>query len=189
MKREDQEINARFNELDLLDWETNRAFLAWAEILIQRAHGYDYRFHIFEKTERIKRGCLAEMATCEDESRATDLYEMYWKTVLFEAQNRQFDSFCLYMEKNREPHERFYEPRRACFLKIGLVQAIQKILDDELDLLSISLPPGTGKTTLEKFLHAGAAGWFSSLGSLFYSHSGEITRMYYDGEYQLVTDP
>lgn len=185
LRGEDKRINARFNEIDLLDYGNLQAFLSWAFIVIKRH--YEDRVYILDKTEKIKAECLNRMRTSQDDDEMADLYDMYWQTVLFEAQHRQFDSFCLYMEKNREVQERFYEPRRACFMKIGLVQAIQKILDDELDLLSISLPPGTGKTTLEKFLHAGAAGWFHTLGSLFYSHSGEITRMYYDGVYQLVT--
>jgi predicted phage terminase large subunit-like protein len=105
-----------------------------------------------------------------------------------EARNRQFDSYCIYLEKEREPKERFYMPRRACLRRLGIPQAFQRLIDDELDLLTISLPPGTGKTTLEKFFHSAVVGWFPMDFSLFYSHSGDITRMYYDGMVDIISN-
>ena len=74
-----------------------------------------------------------------------ELLNWYYEILLLEAQNRVFDSYLLYLEKNREPEERFYAPKRKQFLKIGLIDAFQELLDDKLDILSISLPPGTGK--------------------------------------------
>ena len=50
------------------------------------------------------------------------------------------------------------------------------------------MPPGTGKTTLLKFFNSAVIGWFPKDYNLFYSHSGDITRMYYDGVYQIVSD-
>lgn len=112
----------------------------------------------------------------------------YYKVLLVEAQNMVLDSYLMYLEKNREPKERFYMPKRKQFLKIGLVQALQDMLDDKLDVLSISLPPGTGKSTIEKFFHSGVCGWFPEDYSLFFSHSAGITRMYYDGILAIMTD-
>lgn len=62
------------------------------------------------------------------------------------------------------------------------------MLDDKLDILTLSMPPGTSKTTLEKFFHSGVCGWFPNDFSLFYSHSGDITRMYYDGVLDILTN-
>lgn len=115
-------------------------------------------------------------------------HSMYWEVVLFEAQNRILDSYLLYIEKNREFEDKFYEPRRKCFLKIGLIQAMQDLLDDKLDVLSISMIPGSGKSTLEKFFHSAICGWYPKEYNLFYSHSGDITRMYYDGLYDILTN-
>ena len=64
---------------------------------------------------------------------------------LLARQHKDFDAYMLYVEHNREPHEMFYLPRRAHFLKLGIIQAMQRLIDDEIDILSISLPPGTGK--------------------------------------------
>lgn len=118
-----------------------------------------------------------------------DMYrQLYWEVLKWEAQNRVLDSYMLYLEKNRDYKDRFYEPRRKCFMKIGLVQALQDMLDDKLDILSISMPPGTGKSTVEKFFHSGLCGWFPEEYNLFYSHSGDITRMYYEGMLDILTN-
>ena len=112
---------------------------------------------------------------------------LYFDILLYEAQHKVLDSYLLYIEKNRLPKDRFYLPRRKCFLKIGIVQSLQDMLDDKLDILSISLPPGTGKTSLEMFFHTALLGWFPNDFSLFYSHSGDITKMYYSGVLNIVT--
>lgn len=69
----------------------------------------------------------------------------YWKILLWEAQHKVLDSYLLYIEKNRLAKDRFYAPKRTVFMKIGVIQALQDLIDDKLDTLSISLPPGTGK--------------------------------------------
>lgn len=46
----------------------------------------------------------------------------------------------------------------------------------------------THNTTLLKFFNSAVIGWFPKDYSLFYSHSGDITRMYYDGVLQMVSD-
>lgn len=117
-----------------------------------------------------------------------EILDKYYGIFLLEAQNKVVDSAFQYLEKKREPKERFYMPRRKQFLKIGLTQALQGMIDDRYDILCVSLVPGAGKTTVEKMFHALVAGWFPRDFSLFYSHSGDITRMYYDGVYDIVTN-
>lgn len=117
-----------------------------------------------------------------------ELINWFYDILLIEAQHKVVDSFFRYIEKKREPKERFYMPRRKQFIKIGLIEALQGMIDDKYDILCISLPPGTGKTTIEKFFHSAVIGWYSNGYNLFYSHSGDITRMYYDGVYDIVTN-
>lgn len=117
-----------------------------------------------------------------------EILDKYYGILLLETQNKVVDSAFQYLEKKREPKERFYMPRRKQFLKIGLTQALQGMIDDRYDILCVSLVPGAGKTTVEKMFHALVAGWFPRDFSLFYSHSGDITRMYYDGVYDIVTN-
>ena len=117
-----------------------------------------------------------------------EILDKYYGILLLEAQNKVVDSAFQYLEKKRDPKERFYMPRRKQFLKIGLTQALQGMIDDKYDILCVSLVPGAGKTTVEKMFHALVAGWSPRDFSLFYSHSGDITRMYYDGVYDIVTN-
>lgn len=117
-----------------------------------------------------------------------DILNTYYDILLCEAQNQVFDSYLLYLERNREPKERFYAPKRPQFQKFGLIEAYQGTIDDIYDTVCVSMPPGTGKTTLLKFFNSAVIGWFPKDYNLFYSHSGDITRMYYDGVYQMVSD-
>lgn len=117
-----------------------------------------------------------------------DLIDKFYEPVLLEAQNMVVDSYFRYLEKKREPKERFYMPRKKCFDKMGLIEALQGMLEDKYDILCISGIPGFGKTTTEKFFNSGIIGWFPRDFNLFYSHSGDITRMYYDGVYDICTN-
>ena len=119
---------------------------------------------------------------------SSEILELYYEVLLAEAQNMVVDSGFRYLEKKREPKERFYMPRREQLVKIGLVDALQGMIDDKYDILCISLIPGAGKTSIEKFFNALIIGWFPKDFNLFYSHSGDITRMYYDGVLDIVTN-
>lgn len=57
-----------------------------------------------------------------------------------------FSSYMLYLEKDRNPEDRFYEPRMKQLNKLGIVKALQDIEDGKLKFVSISMPPGTGKS-------------------------------------------
>lgn len=123
-----------------------------------------------------------------DHKTTYELINKKYEVLLLEAQNKIVDSYFQYIEKKREPEDRFYMPRRKQLIKIGLVDALQGMIDDKYDILCVSLVPGAGKSTIEKFFHSAVAGWFPKDYSLFYSHSGDITRMYYDGVYDIVTN-
>ena len=114
--------------------------------------------------------------------------DLYWKLVLFEARLRYVDSYFLYLEKNREPNRRFYEPRRTVFIKHGVIHGIQKLIDDEIDLLTISAPPGSGKSTLGIYLLSGCMGWWPDMPNLASAHSGILTRSFFDGVSQILND-
>ena len=123
-----------------------------------------------------------------DHKTTYELINKKYEVLLLEAQNKIVDSYFQYIEKKREPKDRFYMPRRKQLIKIGLVDALQGMIDDKYDILCVSLVPGAGKSTIEKFFHSAVAGWFPKDYSLFYSHRGDITRMYYDGVYDIVTN-
>lgn len=141
---------------------------------------------IYEGTQGADPWWLEKQAFIRNESYT--LLDKFNGVLLLEAQNRVLDSYLRYLEHKRLPQDRFYMPKRPQFLKIGLVQALQDMLDDKADILCISLPPGTGKTTIEKFFLSGVIGWFPKDYNLFFSHSGDIARMFYDGEYDIVSN-
>lgn len=113
-------------------------------------------------------------------------YDLYNKALLFLAQeHKDFDSYLLYVEKNRDPEDRYYQSRRNKIY--WLVQKMQRLIDDELDILSISMPPGTGKTTLGEFFISFVMGHYPNTPNLMSSHSGFMTRMFYDAVLNIIT--
>lgn len=113
-------------------------------------------------------------------------YDLYNKALLFLAQeHKDFDSYLLYVEKNRDPEDRYYQPRRNKIY--WLVRKMQRLIDDELDILSISMPPGTGKTTLGEFFISFVMGHYPNTPNLMSSHSGFMTRMFYDAVLNIIT--
>ena len=105
--------------------------------------------------------------------------DLYWKSLLYLAPY-DFDSYLIYMEKDRPAKNRFYLPRRTQFLKIGAVQLLQDLEDDKLDIAGLSVVPGAGKTTLGEFYLPWIIGRHIDDYNIFASHSGGICRMVYD---------
>ena len=115
--------------------------------------------------------------------------DIYWDYLLLEAQNHQVDSGLLYLEKNRIPKERFYEPRRNVFIQHNIISSLQDLMDDKLDIFALSVPPGCGKSTLEDFFLSLVGGWFPNDFNLSSAHSSILTRSLYDGVLEIINDP
>lgn len=115
---------------------------------------------------------------------SANYYDLYWQLLLYEAPEL-FESYLLYLEKNRVESNKFYDPIMG---KLGLIKNMQDLEDDNLDLLSLSMPPGTRKTTLLKFFASFVIGRHPDDYNLFFSHSGDITRMFYDGVLDITTN-
>ena len=180
-----------------IDETVIEAYVEACSVAINNEKDTEYGLQLTKRSkELIERYCMAQTGgTIWDLEKyafanktSYDLIDKFHSVLLLEAQNKVVDSFFRYIEHKREPKERFYMPRRKQFLKIGLVDALQGMIDDKYDILCISLIPGAGKTTIEKFFNAAVIGWYPKDFNLFYSHSGDITRMYYDGMYDIVTN-
>lgn len=113
--------------------------------------------------------------------RTADIRKMndaYWHSALVDAPV-DFDAFMLYVEKERDIKKRFYLPRRRQLLKVA--SALQELIDnDKLDILGISMPPGTGKSTTAIFYLSWLAGRFPDEPMLTGSHSNAFVRGVYD---------
>ena len=111
--------------------------------------------------------------------------DLYRKTLLFDARY-DFDCYCRYIEWNRPAKKRFYEPRRKQLKPIA--DAMQRLADGELELLTISMPPGTGKTTISIFFLTWFVGRRPDLMALGGSHSNSFLHGVFD-EIIRVLDP
>lgn len=114
--------------------------------------------------------------------------DLYWKALHILAPY-DFDSYLIYMEKDRPAKNRFYIPRRTQLIKIGAVQLLQDMEDNKLDVGSLSVVPGSGKTTLEEFFITWVIGRHVDDYSIFASHSGGVCRMFYDAVDALTSSP
>ena len=164
-----------------VDYRTVAAILAQSQYILKDYP--DEREYCFAYSKAVKDIALRKYA----ETLKPEWDEMYWQSLLWEAPEL-FESYLIYLERKREEPERFYLPKREQLNKHGLIQAMQDLEDDKLDLLSISMPPGTQKTTLEKFFCSWIIGKHPKDYSLFFSHSGDITEMFYKGVLDITTN-
>ena len=163
-----------------VDYRTVAAILAQSQYILKDYP--DERKYCFAYSKAVKDIALRQYA----ETLKPEWDEMYWQAMLWEAKNKILDSYWLYLERNREPERRFYLPRRRKFLEFGIPQAMQSLLDDEIDLLTISMPPGTAKSTAGIFFLSGIMGWWPEEPNLASAHSGILTRSFYDGVSQIL---
>lgn len=110
--------------------------------------------------------------------------ELYWEALKFEAPYR-FESYLLYMEKNRSPKKRFYQPR-AKTLKI-VVDDLQDLEDGVIEFYGLSLPPRVGKSTVCIFFLSWVAGRHPDLHNAMGGHSGILAKGFYKEFLNLVT--
>ena len=99
---------------------------------------------------------------------------------------RWFHNFMVYLEWNRDPKRRFYQPRMKALKPI--VDNMQDLSDGEIELLSLSMPPGTGKSTLAIFYLAFEGGKHPELPNLGCSHNAAFLKGIYD-ELLRIVDP
>ena len=157
----------------------------------KRDHGTtvydDDNFHLAHELNKQLRSASNRMV--RDGVDADNMIDLYYKSHLFDAPHF-FDSFCIYIEKDRAPEKQFYLPRRKQ-LKV-IADGIQDFEDGKLNLLGVSLAPGVGKTTIAEFGLAWTSGRNPFLPNLIGSHNnsflagmyGEMLRIFdAQGEY------
>ena len=170
---------------DALDLARSLREIGAVEVDDQKVYDEQNLADAADLSARIRRECAGWIRD-HGEDVAVALYR---KTLLFDAPF-SFDCYCRFLEFNREPKKRFYEPRRKQLKPF--VDALQDLEDGRLELLTISCPPGIGKTTLALFFITWVSGRNPDLSTLIGSHSSGILRGMYgellriiqvDGEY------
>jgi len=96
------------------------------------------------------------------------------------------DAYFQYLEWNRDVEKRFYLPRRRQLRP--LIDGLQTVLDDEVDILTVSMPPGSGKTTSGIFFITMLMGLFPEKYNLVSAHAGGLTRSIFEGLHQIIMD-
>ena len=105
-------------------------------------------------------------------------FELAKRTYLLMAPY-DFDSFLIYIEWNRDPHKRFYTPRRHYLKKY--VNAYQEILDGKLDFLSISMPKRAGKSQLGINFTNMLSGKYPDKSTLMEGTGDDLVMSFYKG--------
>ena len=147
------------------------------------AHKYDEENFSTAHEYSVMLRDYVEKAEPKDDDDAAKLLRIYRDALLFDAPF-DFDCFCRYIEWDREPDKRFYQPRRKQLLP--LARALQRLEERKTHLLCISMPPGTGKTTLAEFFMTWTGGKHPELPNIIGSHSNSFLRGVYDEVQRIV---
>jgi len=105
------------------------------------------------------------------------LNSLYWDVLLWEAPNR-FESFLLYMEKNRPYKKKFYEPRMNPLSIVA--QDLQDLEDGKYDFYGLSMPPRVGKSTICIFFYAWIIGKRPSSHNAMSGHGGILADRFHN---------
>lgn len=141
-------------------------------------------FDLAHQTNQVLRSYVSE--AIKQKYDVADFFELYKKTLLFDAPHF-FDSYMLYLEINRKPSERFYQPRRRILKRVA--DALQELAEDKLDELFLAMPPRVGKTTLLMFFVTWIIGKNSESSNLYSAYSDVITTALYNGVLEIINDP
>lgn len=137
-----------------------------------------------DTNKKLREMCLRGMNL--DKADVEGFYQQYRDTLLFDAPH-YFDSYMLYLESNRPPKERFYQPRRRIMKRVA--DGLQALVDDELDELFLSMPPRVGKTTMLLMFCTWLIGRDSERSNLYSAYSDVITKAFYNGVLEIIGDP
>ena len=129
---------------------------------------------------------LASDKVREGKERVLDYYDLVKQTYLWGAKDN-FDDYMIYLEWDREPQAKFYQPRRRIMKRVA--DTLQALEDGQLDELFISMPPRVAKTTIVMFFLTWIMGKHPESSNLYVAFSDTITRALYSGIMEILTDP
>lgn len=98
-----------------------------------------------------------------------------------------FMSFLQFIEWEREPDKRFFLPRKKVLAPI--VNAFQEVEDGKLDLLTVSQPKRTGKTTLGLLFVLLRSGKTPTGSSICSGAGNDLVKSFYNGCLDVLAKP
>ena len=165
------------------------AFGAIRNVCAERVVGEDRVVPDLKLTGELKRFLrqgVGQAKTCGDLTFMEKANDVNKKVLLFEA-TESFDSFMLYNEINRPFDQQFWLPRRKVLLPI--CRDLEALERGELDELSISLPPRTGKTALTEMFTIWIMLRHPERSNLYCTYSDTVAKTFYEALLEVLGDP
>lgn len=134
--------------------------------------------YAFKKGMEVYNACLFNVANARDIDDKRKWLVLTKSSLLFLA-HKYFDSFMLYLEFDRRPDKRFYAPRKNQLKPI--VEGFQDVADGKIDLLTVSQPKRTGKTTLGLLFVIWRAGMQPDKSCFLVGRGDSLAKSFYDG--------
>jgi predicted phage terminase large subunit-like protein len=157
-----------------------------AVVNLRDALSQDKRFDAYKYSGELRSVCAAMMGKMKTGEDVAKVYDIISRTYLFEAKD-VFDSYCIYLEWNRAPEKKFYQPRRKVLLT--LVRDLEDLFFHRVEFLGVSQPPRTGKSTLCIFFITWLMGNRPDVASVMSGHSDKLTNGFYGEVLSIITDP
>lgn len=157
-----------------------------AVVNLRDALPQDKRFDAYKYSGELRSVCAAMMGKMKTGEDVAKVYDIISRTYLFEAKD-VFDSYCIYLEWNRAPEKKFYQPRRRV-LKV-LADDLEDLFYKRIDFLGVSLPARVGKSTLCIFFITWLMGNRPDVASVMSGHSDKLTNGFYGEVLSIITDP
>ena len=134
--------------------------------------------YAFKKGQEVYNACLFNAANARNIDSKRKWLALTKSSLLFLA-HKYFDSFMLYLEFDRRPDKRFYAPRKNQLKPI--VDGFQDVADGKIDLLTVSQPKRTGKTTLGLLFVIWRAGMQPDKSCFLVGRGDSLAKSFYDG--------
>lgn len=112
-------------------------------------------------------------------------YELYKDTFRIRATDN-LDDYLLYLEWDRAPEKQFYMPRRSVLKRV--VDDLQDLEDGKFEILAVSLPPRTGKSTLGVFYITWTMGRNPDKANVMSGHSDKLTDGFFREALNVISD-
>ena len=169
-------------------WEDNRndpSKLKYVWETSRHVRKEDYKLG-FGYSKYVRNQCYIGVKNAKSASDRRKFLGLYRDALVLDAQT-DFESFCLYIEIDREAKARFYQPRQEQLQHIAT--RLTDLYDGVIELLSISMPPGVGKSTLGLFFLAWVMLRDPNAPNLATGHSSKLVKSFYKGVMELFQDP
>lgn len=136
-----------------IDQELVNAYVEAAQIILSGRKDKEYGLKVSARAKQLIENYVMQVtggtiwdldSYCKKNDTSYDILDKYYEVLRMESPYL-FNSYLIYLEKDREESERFYLPKMEQLNKHGLIQAMQDTEDGIYNRVCISMPPGTQK--------------------------------------------